>query len=417
MKKLIKNANIITMTNLGEIRNGYIGVIDDEIDFVEQEIPNSPPSEGWTRSGRGGLSYDDCEIIDAENSIVMPGFVNAHTHTPMTLFRGMADDLNLQDWLFNHILPAEENLTPEDIYKGTKLALSEMLQSGTTCFCDMYFMCEEIIKATIESGLRANIGTGLTYSVNDGIQFETIKCINEYKNLKGTDKIKIVVSPHAIYSATPEFLQFCTTLGTTFHTHVSETKQENEDCLKKFDKTPTELLDSLGYMKKNQITNCAHCVYLTDNDIKIFAENNVSITHCPSSNLKLASGIAPIQKYIDSGINVALGTDGAASNNNLDMFNEIRLAALIHKGATCNPLAVSAQTALEMATVNGAKALGREHEIGKIEKGYKADLIFIETKSPNMTPLATTLASAVVYSASSKNLIRTMVGGETLYQV
>jgi len=398
MKKiLIKNANIITMSDMGEIRQGYIGIINDEIGFVGQDKP-----EGYT----------DCEIIDAENSIVMPGFVNAHTHTPMTLFRGAADDLTLQDWLFNHIIPLEAKLTPEDVYKGAGIAMQEMLESGTTCFCDMYMMCGEIIKAAEESGLRANIGTGLTCL--DTNNFENSKDIQELKSLKSTDKIKIIISPHAVYTSTPEFLQYCTTLGNTFHVHISETQQENSDCLKAYGKTPTKLLYDLGYFQKNQTTNAAHCVHLTDEDIQIFAESGASITHCPSSNLKLASGIAPIQKYIDNGINVALGTDGAASNNTLDMFHEIRLAALLAKGVTGNPTAIPAQTALEMATINGAKALGRESEIGKIEKGYKADMIFIETKSANMTPLASSLASSVVYSASSKNLVRTMIGGETL---
>ena len=437
MKKLITNANIITNAEPNEIRTGFIGITNDEIVYVGKDFPKDfvgdarlacvPSSKdniqivGATCSRPKGdniaaLPPNNCEIIDADGAIVMPGFVNAHTHIPMTLFRGVADDLSLHDWLFNHIVPMERELQPQDVYEGSKLALQEMIQSGTTCFCDMYFMVEQIRLATIESGLRANLGVGLT-SVSGGQPSDekASRRIKEHNSLTPTDKIKIAVSPHAVYTSSPKWLKHYTTLGNLIHIHISETQKENQDCIKEHGKTPTQLLKSLGYFQKEQTINAAHCVHLTDEDIQIFAQSGASITHCPSSNLKLASGIAPIQKYIDAGINVALGTDGAASNNALDMFNEIRLAALIHKGITGNPTAIPAQTAIEMATINGAKALGREHEIGKIAKGYKADLIFIETKSANMTPLATSLCSAIAYSASSKNLIHTMVGGETLF--
>jgi 5-methylthioadenosine/S-adenosylhomocysteine deaminase len=225
------------------------------------------------------------------------------------------------------------------------------------------------------------------------------------------DKIKVIAAPHAVYTSSPEFLEYCAKLG-EITIHVSETQSENAECKKKHGKTPTRLLYDLGYFRHRTVA--AHCVWTEDEDMEIFIDNNVNIAHCPGSNLKLGSGVAPIDKYIKSGINVALGTDGAASNNALNMLNEIRLAALIHKGVNCDPLAVSAQTALEMATINGAKALGLETQIGRIDIGYHADLVFFETKSANMQPLSSSLAGAVVYSADRGNIWRVMVDGEFL---
>lgn len=406
MPLLIENANIITMDEPAEIVGGHILIVDGIIRFVGKEVPRSTAFPEHTTT------------FDAQNAIVLPGFVNAHTHVPMTLLRGVADDLSLHDWLFNHIFPREAEFTPADIARGTEIAIDEMLASGTTCFCDMYFMELEVAKVTAKRGIRAVLGRSLACKETD-IDFSNEQRVLEAHALhefcQNYDKLETTISPHAIYTSSPEYLKYCSTLGNHFHVHISETIKENEDCLAAHGKTPTQLLATLGYFQPHHVTNIAHGVHLTDEDIAIIAASNSSVTHCPSSNLKLASGIAPIQKYLDNGINVALGTDGAASNNALNMLNEIRLAALLSKGVTLDPTAISAQAALEMATINGAKALGLDHIIGKIKTGYSADLVFFETKSPNMQPLPTSLASAIVYSADRANITHTMVAGEFLH--
>ncbi|MDR0931122.1 MAG: amidohydrolase [Clostridiales bacterium] len=409
MDKLITNANIITMnpTNANniediEILGGCIGIDNGKIVYVGNNLPDEKANE----------------VIDADGAIVIPGLINAHTHSPMTILRGLKDDVTLQDWLFNYIFPKEETLTPDDIYKGTVQATREMIRGGTTCFCDMYFHAQAIYKAIDESRMRANLGTGMS-SMETDIDYNTLNSVKDILVLKeknnASGKIKLNVAPHAIYTSSLDFLKWACKFAEQnefeYHTHISETEQENIDCYEKYGTTPTQVLADCGMFKRRM--NAAHCVYLTDDDIEIFKQTNASITHNPTSNLKLGSGIAPIHKYIQNGINVALGTDGAASNNALDMLAEVKLAAILHKGATKNPTVISSYEALKMVTVGGAYALGREHELGKITEGYAADFVFIDSHADNVKPFSS-LCSAVVYSANASNVLHTMVGGEFL---
>lgn len=401
MDLLIKNANIITMDEGLCIENGCIGITGEEISFVGQSC------EGKAK-----------RIIDLHGNIVMPGLVNTHTHMPMSLLRGYADDLPLQEWLFDKIFPIEDKLTGEDAYWGTLLSCLEMIASGTTTFNDMYFHSMHIAKATLESGMRANITRGTTdMSGEEGGKLRLLESVSLYEQFHQEKKLKIDVGLHAIYVCSLPYLekiaQLAQDLKAGIHLHLSETKLENIECFEKYNKTPAQLFEQAGLFQFRTVA--AHCVHLSDDDIAILQKNNVHISHNPCSNLKLASGIAPIGKYQNAGLNVALGTDGASSNNNLNLFKEIQLAATLHKGATNEPTLITAQQALEMATVNGAKALGREQEIGKIKQGLKADMIFINTDSPHMQPLHH-LTSSVVYAAQASDVYSVMVGGQFLLE-
>lgn len=400
MDLLIKDATIITSNSV--ISNGVIGIEGERISFVGADCEMDAP-----------------RTISASGKIVMPGLVNTHTHIPMTLLRGYADDLPLQEWLFNKIFPIEDKFCEDDIYLGSMLALCEMIRSGTTAFCDMYFMSHQIAQATMKSGLRANLSRALQcmdehgdFSKDTRI-LEALELRKEYSN----DKITVDIAPHAIYTSSPEYLRYAAQLAVDIsagvHIHISETIAENLDCLQKHGATPTQVLHSLSFFKTRTVA--AHCVHLDSEDIRIMAENNVNISHNPTSNLKLASGIAPIGGYLDSGINVSLGTDGAASNNKLDMFSEINKCALLQKGLTGDSTLISARQAINMATIGGARALGREGEIGEIKVGFKADLIFIDTSAPHMQPMHNPL-SALVYCASGADVTDVMVDGEFLME-
>lgn len=405
MTTLIKNAVIITMDDEKPVIKGDIGITDDIIAFVGK-------SEDFTPE----------RTINANGNIVMPGLVNSHTHSPMTLLRCYADDLNLQDWLFNKIMPVEDTFTQEDIYWGSLLGCWEMISGGITAFADMYFLNKKTAQAAVESGMRANICRALQCFDETTANFEkdermreALELYNMY-NGAGEGRITVEMSAHAVYTNTPEYLMFVaqTTdrLGAGMHVHISETRRENEACIKKYGMTPTALFKSCGFF--NTRTNAAHCVYLSDEDINIFKEYKISIANNPTSNLKLASGIAPTGRYIREGINVALGTDGAASNNNLNMFEEIHLAALLQKGVNENPEEVTAYEALKMASTNGAKALGIE-KCGILKKGCRADLIIIDTDKPHLTPYYNPV-SAVAYSAQAADVDSVMVAGKFLME-
>jgi 5-methylthioadenosine/S-adenosylhomocysteine deaminase len=331
--------------------------------------------------------------------------------------RGYADDMTLQDWLFKHIFPIEDKMVAHEIYVGTRLALCEMIKSGTTLFCDMYPFGDKVAKAAEEAGIRANVSRALTGMetgdfTHDTRMKEAQELIDQYKN---HSTITPDVSVHAVYTSSPEYLRACAEFSqenhANMHIHISETKRENDDCIAQYGKTPTKFLHASGYFQTP--TYAAHCVYLTEEDAQIFKNYNVTICHNPTSNLKLASGVAPIPKYRGMGINVALGTDGASSNNNLSMMNEIRMAALIHKGVSGDPTAINAHDSLYMATRSGAKAIGREGDLGQIKPGYKADFVVIDTNSPNLFPLYS-IESAIVYSATSHDVKSVAVAGEFL---
>ena len=302
--------------------------------------------------------FNSDKVIDGSNMVALPGLVNTHTHLAMTLFRNYADDMKLEDWLFKKIFPLEDKLTGEDVYYGSKLGLIEMIKSGTTCFLDMYFFVEDTLKVINEAKIRACISRGLTSGEGEDSKIQEVRDLYEkYNNYDG--RIKIMVGPHAVYTCSEDFLKKCLNLtkelNTRLHIHLNESKNEVEESLKAHGKSPIEWVDSLGLLEVPTIA--AHCVWLNENDMNILKDKNVNVAHNPVSNLKIASGIANIYKMQKEGINVCLGTDGAASNNNLNMFKDLNIASLLSKGLNLEPIATTAYETLEMATINGAKAL------------------------------------------------------------
>ncbi len=354
-------------------------------------------------------------IIDGTNLVALPGLVNAHTHAFMTLFRGMGDDLPLDEWLNNRIWPAEAKLTAEDVYWGVKLSLVEMIKSGTTAFADMYFFMEEAVKAVEEAGIRASLSIGMTPFDKDyeEILKESKDFVSRW-NGAASGRILTMYGPHAPYTCPPEFLKAVALEaerdGVGIHIHLAETSKEVEDMKEKYGRTPVELAAEAGLF--NVHTLAAHCVHLTQQDIKLLAEGGVFVAHNPQSNLKLGSGVAPVPQMLAEGIPVALGTDGAASNNNLDLLEEMRTAALLHKGVNMNPTLMPADDALRMAILNGAQALGFR-DTGCLKVGNKADLILMDFRRAHLTPLWDTL-SHIVYSSSAFDIKTMIVDGRLI---
>ncbi len=352
-------------------------------------------------------------VIDGNNTFVMPGLVNTHTHAAMNLLRSYADDMELKPWLEEKIWPAEENLRGEHVYWGSMLAFLEMIKSGTTTFADMYFFMDDVAKAAVEIGIRGVLARGLIqFTDPDGKNLqENIELVKKYHK-KDDGRITCLIGPHAPYTTSPEYLkkvmEAADENGVGLHIHISETKQEVEDIYKEHGVSPVEYLESLGLFQRHVVA--AHCVHVSEKDMDILKKYNVGVCHNPGSNLKLASGIAPVPAMLEKGINVGIGTDGASSNNNLNMFEEMHLTALIHKGYNLNPLILNAREVLEMATIGGARVLGLENEIGSLEEGKKADIIIIDLEKPHLYPKAD-LISNMVYSAQASDVKTVIING------
>ena len=383
----------------GKVETANIHITDDKISKISAEEVAST------------------KIIDGRGKFATPGLVNAHTHASMTLLRSYSDDKALMDWLNKDIWPIEAKMKHEDIYWGAALAAVEMIRGGTTAFADMYGPCmEEVAKVVEESGLRGSLSRGLI-SFADGDK-KLAENVELYKNWNGAadGRITVMFGPHAIYTCPPDYLKKVAAeaekLGAEIHMHMNETKTEIEDCIKNYGKRPFEVVAETGLFETG--TLAAHCVHLSDNEIDIIKAKKVRVAHNPGSNLKLASGIAPVTKLLSKDVTVALGTDGASSNNNLDMLEEIRLAALLAKVESMNPLSVPAAQALQMATENGAKALGLKN-IGRLEEGYKADIVLWDMRGvewqPNYNP-----TSLLVYSANASAVDTVIVDGKILMQ-
>lgn len=401
-KKIIYNAHIITMNaNLDIIPNGSLLIENGKIREISGET----------------IRDDDAEMTDAEGMYVMPGFINTHTHLPMTMLRGYADDLPLHEWLTDHIFPAEARwVNAENVRLATRLAFIEMIKSGTTCFNDMYFFEDVIAEEARKAGIRGVMGesvidfpTASFQTVDEGLAI----CEALIRKWQGDPIIHPSVCVHAPYTCSKETLIKTKQLADKYHTllqiHVAETRKEVEDITAQTGMPPVEYLHSIGLLDRNVIA--AHCVWLNEKEVELMATSGTSIGHCPKSNLKLASGIADTDTYAKAGINVSLGTDGTASNNTLDMVEEMRFAALLPKVVHYNPEAVNARAALQMATINGAKALGLDAITGSLEAGKSADLIFVHAASSNMIPVYDEY-SAIVYAMNSKNVRSSMVNGE-----
>jgi len=362
--------------------------------------------------------YKVDKVIDGKNKVAMPGFVNSHTHLAMSLLRNYADDLPLQEWLTKKIWPIEAKLNAEDVYWGSLLSMVEMIQSGTTTFCDMYFFMEEVGKGLEESGMRGVLTRGIIEE--KGMEKEKIdytRKLYEEWNGRGNGRIRVMVAPHAPYTCSPSYLKdildLAVELNAGIHIHLSETKKEVEDSLRIYGKSPIKHVYELGLFK--QPTVAAHCVHIDDEDVNILKNNNVTAVYNPSSNLKLASGFAPVDKMLKAGVNVALGTDGASSNNNLNMFEEIHIASIVNKAVNMDAVSVTAKDVLTMATINGAKGLNWDNEIGSVEVDKKADIILIDMDKPHLYPLHNVM-SALAYSAQGSDVDTVIIDGNIIME-
>lgn len=359
--------------------------------------------------------YPEAEIVDFGKALLAPGFVNLHTHASMTIFRGLADDLPLMTWLEDYIFPVERHLDPRWVYWGAKLAVAEMLRSGVTTFVDMYLFEPQVIKVVEETGVRAALGEGLFDFPSPGYgPLEKGLGLTEelLKNFSSHPRIKIMVCPHATYTCSPPTLKAAWELaeryGALVHLHLSETKDEVALIKARYGKRPPEHLEALGLLNEQLLV--AHAVQLDDHEIELFARRGVKVAHCPESNLKLGSGVAPVSALLEAGVTVGLGTDGPASNNDLDMFGEMRTAAFLQKGLTFDPTKLPARMVFKMATESGAKALGWEG-LGTLRPGARADFIVLDLAAPHLTPYYDPF-SLLVYSAKAGDVKHAVVEGE-----
>ncbi len=397
---LIKDATIIA----NKIIKGSLLIQNDKIVEISNKI---------------GLNDAD-EVINAEGKVLIPGLVNTHTHLSMTLMRGLADDMPLETWLNDHIWPVEAELDGEHCYAGALLACAEMIKSGTTCFNDMYFFMDHVAKAAGEAGIRGTLSHGMIdFGDEDKRKKEFKETIRIIKKCHDTadGRIKVAFGPHSPYTCSQELLEGVkkesAKYGVRIHIHVAETKKEVEDVTNEHGKRPFEYLDEIGFLG-SEVT-AAHGVWLSDSEIDIIKERDVKISHNPSSNMKLSSGVSPVAEILRKGGCVSLGTDGPASNNNMDMLEEMKIAALLQKVKTMDPTVLTAQEVFNMATINGANSLGLENEIGIIEVGKKADLVLVDMKTPKLTPFRNPI-SHLVYSANGGDVDTVICNGELLME-
>ncbi|MCL1976047.1 MAG: amidohydrolase [Firmicutes bacterium] len=407
MSILIKQPLILTMEREnGALKSPFRGDILVEGDSITHIGATSVYEEST------------CEqVIDGRHLLAMPGLINTHSHAAMTLFRGFGDDLTLMDWLQNKIWPAEGKMTPTDILLGTRLAILEMIKSGTTAFADMYDFCDQVVEAVAEAGGRASICRGIVaftpemgaQKLEQGLAFAL-----HYRGVCA-GRVTTMLGPHAPYTCSPDFLAHMAELGREhklpLHIHLLETQDEIAQIAARDGCRPVELLERCDFFRDNKVL-AAHGVWLNEEEISSLSGYDVSVAHCPASNFKLASGIAPVNGLLAAGVNVALGTDSACSNNSLDLFEEMKLAALVAKVRGLDPLALPAATALEMATVNGAKALGLAG-CGLLAAGNKADIILVNIDQPHFTPQHD-LISHLVYAAGGSDVDTVLVAGRVL---
>ncbi|OQW98824.1 MAG: S-adenosylhomocysteine deaminase [Desulfobacteraceae bacterium A6] len=404
---LIINGTVITMDGMDSvIQNGAVAVKGENIVAV----------------GKAG-EFSACKAskrIDARGGIIMPGLVNTHTHASMTIFRGLADDLPLMAWLNDHIFPAEAKLNPEKVYDGALLACAEMILSGTTCFCDMYLFEDHVARAAKEAGMRAVVGEVLfdfpspNYgSLEKGFAY-TEMLAEKYRN---DPLVNIAVEPHSTYLCALGLLEKASLLAQKndllLVIHVSETQSEVSQIKERFGLTPVGFLASLDVLSPKLLA--CHCVHLTEDDIALLKKHDVKVAHNPESNMKLASGIAPVTELLKKGVCVGIGTDGCASNNNLDIFHEMSMAAKLGKVHTRDPAAMNAKSVLRMATIDGARALGLSGLTGSLEPGKKADIIILDTRKPHLTPMYNPL-SHLVYAARGSDVQTSVINGRLIME-
>lgn len=402
MKKIIKGATILTMNKEEQPFAGDILIDGDHIADMQPVI-----------------DAECATVISGEGMIAMPGLINAHQHTPMSLLRGFSDDLKLMDWLDKKMLPAEAQMTPEDIYWGAKLAMAEMIKSGTTAFADMYIHMNNIATAVEEVGMRASLTRGLVFLEHDeGRRLtEAVDLIRRW-NGKAEGRITTMLGPHSPYTVSPqpfrEVISLAEQDNIPIHTHLAETKEEMIKIREMYNQTPAEYLYHLGLFEQAHVL-LAHSVHLNRRDIGYLKGMRGGVSHNPVSNLKLGCGIAPIADMARQGITVGLGTDGAGSATTLDMFEEIRAAAWLQKLDYGDPAMLPAKDALRMATVGGAELLNIGHEAGTLEIGKKADIILIDARKPHLQPIHN-IHSLLAYCANGADVDTTIVNGKVLMQ-
>lgn len=379
----------------------------------EEIVAVGPPEELQKR-------YAAAKVLDYPQGLIIPGLINAHTHAAMALFRGLADDLPLEEWLTSHIFPAERRLNGDFVYWGTKLAVAEMLLSGTTTFCDMYLWSAMVAQAAAETGIRAVVGEVLYDFPSPnygppaaGLQYSEELC----RAWQDHPRVQVAIQPHAVYTCSPELLQQCGELAARLHTrliiHLAETAREVADCEAKYGATPVGHLHQLGLLTPRLVAD--HGVVLNDADQELLAASGAGVAHCPESNMKLASGIAPVVDLLARGVPVGLGTDGCASNNNLDLLQEIDTAAKLQKVHRLEPTALPAPHALDLATRGSALVLGLEKEVGALIPGLKGDLVVIDLDQPHLTPIYDPY-SHLVYAATGADVQTVLVHGQVLVQ-
>jgi 5-methylthioadenosine/S-adenosylhomocysteine deaminase len=406
MSLIIKNCDwIITQNPSREVlRNCSVKVEDGRI--VEIGKVN------------GGAEY----VIDGSRKVMLPGLINTHTHLSMTLMRGFADDMRLQEWLETKIWPIEKRLTGEICYHGALLGCLEMIKTGTTSFMDMYFYLKDVAHAVSKAGLRAVLSHAMIDLFDSGraeAQRHTTQESLEFIKSLGNPRIGFAMGPHAPYTCSEETLLWSREMAekehVPVHTHIAETRHEQADFEKSKGMSEVEYLEKIGFLFPGLVA--VHSVWLTKREIEKFAEHQVKVSHCPVSNMKLAvGGVSPVPEMMARGVTVSLGTDGAASNNCLDMFQTMKVCALMHKASSWDPTILPAQKVLDLATIDGARALGLEDKVGSIEVGKEADLVLLDLRAPNLAPIhgVSTLISNMTYAATGMNVDSTIVQGKPL---
>ncbi|MDE6972678.1 MAG: amidohydrolase [Lachnospiraceae bacterium] len=367
-----------------------------------------------TAMGKKPEGFLEEKVIDGKDRLAIPGLVNCHTHSYMSFMRNVADDLSFMDWLFGSIDPIEQQMTDEDTYWGACLAIIEMMKSGTTCFNDMQMNIHQTTRAVKESGMRAVISRGLIGSGNDEAgQMRLRQAYEERDAAADCERLSFMLAPHAPYTCDEGFMRIVSEEAKKnhmgIHVHLSESESEIEQIKEKYGCSPIEMADRNGLFDVPAIA--AHCVQITKSDMEILKAKNVSVVTNPASNMKLGNGFAPVPEMLDMGINVCIGTDGAASNNSLNLFHEMSLLALIHKGVKRTPQCISAKENIRIATINGAKALGLENEIGSLEVGKKADIAILNLNSPSLTP-RNNLIAGLSYSANGSEVETVIIDGK-----
>ena len=405
---IVHNGMIVTVNPDFEIiRSGFVCVKDGRIERVGCQVSEVPIPDADV-------------VIDAQDGIVLPGLVNTHTHLPMTLFRGLADDLSLMDWLNHHIFPAEaKHINPDSVYTGTLLGCAELLLAGTTTCCDGYFYENSVAEAVEQTGMRAVLAQGVIDFPAPGVPdpADNVKYAAAYAEswMHRNPRIRSSVFCHSPYTCSEDTLKRAKATanekGVLFQIHVAETQTERDQILKEHGLSPVQYLDRIGILDAN--TLLVHAVWVDAADIETIANRGAKVSHTPGSNMKLAAGVAPVPEFLRAGVCTGIGTDGSASNNNLDLFQEMNLTAKVHKVHTLDPTVADARSVLEMATINGARAIGLGADIGSLETGKSADIIVINTRQPHLTPLYNPV-SHLVYCASGADVRDVIVSGQVV---